>query len=149
MAVMTTTLTSPTHATSSAPDCAQRLRDLQRVNAAVSGLTGISMAAFSGWLSDQIDLPRALTLGLGLGLVAWSALLLAVARQPTPRLVRAALVVAAGDAAWVVGSVALVVWRNPSGLGIALVLAAAAVVDCFAVIGFVVARRVRGQDSHR
>ncbi len=72
----------------------QPLRDLQRINAAFSGLTGLAMAASSGWLSQQIDLPRSIVASLGVGLVGWSALLVALAVRPAQRLVRASTLVA-------------------------------------------------------
>ncbi|MEQ1699533.1 MAG: hypothetical protein ABMA25_05445 [Ilumatobacteraceae bacterium] len=120
------------------------LRDLHRVNAAFSSATGVAMAAASGWVSRQLDLPRPFVVVLGSGLVGWAALLVLLAAQTAPRLVRLSALVAAGDAGWVVGTAALFVARRPTAIGAALALATAAVVAVFAVTGF---WRVRSASS--
>lgn len=121
----------------------QPLRDLHRINAAFSGLTGLAMAAFSGPLSQQIDLPQAALAVLGIGLVGWSMMLVALAVQSGPRLVRLSALVAAGDAAWVIGSVALIVLRDPTATGTSLTIGAATVVAAFAAMGVVLGARAR------
>lgn len=100
----------------------QLLRDLQRVNAAFSGLTGVTIAALNGWLSRQVDLPRPAVAMLGIGLVGWSMMLVVVAVLSAPRLVRASAFVAAGDAAWVIGTVALIALRSPTNPGLLAVI---------------------------
>jgi hypothetical protein len=121
----------------------QPLRDLQRINGAFSGLAGLAMAAFSGWLSRQVDLPRSFVAVLGIGLVSWSMTLVVLAVQPAQRLVRATTLVATGDAAWVIGSVALIVLRGPTATGTTFAVAAAAVVAMFATAGFVLGGRAQ------
>lgn len=121
----------------------QPLRDLQRVNAAFSGLTGATIAACSGWLSRQLDLPRPALAVLGIGLVGWSTMLVVVAVLSAPRLTRASAFVAAGDAAWVIGTVALIALRNPTTTGTTLAIVAATLVAAFATAGFVLRGRAR------
>lgn len=121
----------------------QPLRDLQRINAAFSGLTGLAMAAFSNPLSRQVDLPQTALAVLGIELTGWSMMLVILAVQPGPRLVRFSTLVAAGDAAWVIGSVALIVLRDPTTIGTTVALAAGAVVAVFAIAGVVLGQRAR------
>ncbi len=119
----------------------QPVRDLQRINAAFSASTGIVMAAMSGWLSRQVDLPRPVVAALGIGLISWSALLVVLAVQPARRLIPLASLVAAGDATWVIGSVALIAIADPTTLGALCVAVAAVVVAGFAVAGLLLGRR--------
>ncbi|MEN9646408.1 MAG: Polyketide cyclase / dehydrase and lipid transport [Actinomycetota bacterium] len=121
----------------------QPLRDLQRINAAFSAATGIAMAATSSWLSRQVDIPRPVVAVLGVGLVGWSVLLVALAAQPAHRLIPASRLVAAGDATWVIGSAALILVADPTSAGALLVAAAAAAVAAFAIAGLVLGRRAR------
>lgn len=121
----------------------QSLRDLQRINAVFSGLCGLAMAASSGWLGRQIDLPRSFVVVLGGSLVIWSAILVVLAVQPAQRLVRASMLVATGDAAWVIGTVALIVLLDPTATGTTFATAAAAVVGGFTVAGLVLGARAR------
>lgn len=121
----------------------QPLRDLQRINAVFSGLTGLALAVFSGSLSPQVDLPRVVVAVLGAGLVGWSMMLVVLAVQPERRLVRTSRLVAAGDAAWVIGSLALIALRDPTATGTSLTIAAGAVVAVFAVAGVVLGSRAR------
>jgi hypothetical protein len=121
----------------------QPLRDLQRINAAFSGLTGLAMATFNGWMSRQIDLPRPVIVVLGIGLISWSMMLVVLAVQPARRLARASTLVAAGDAAWVIGSAVLIALRDPTTAGTTFATAAAAVVAVFATAGFVLGGRAR------
>ena len=121
----------------------QPLRDLQRINAAFSGLTGLALAAFSGSLSRQIDLPQTALAVLGIGLVGWSMMLVQLAVQPGPRLVRFSALVAAGDAAWVIGSVALIVLGDPTATGTSLTIGVATVVAAFSTMGVVLGAQAR------
>lgn len=121
----------------------QPLRDLQRLNAAFSGLCGLAMAASSGWLGQQLDLPWPFVAMLGVGLVGWSALLVVLAVQPARRLVWASTLVAMGDAAWVAGTAALLALRDPTATGTNSAVVAAAVVGGFAVAGVVLGGRAR------
>lgn len=123
----------------------QRLRNIQRVNAAFSATTGAAMAVTSGWLARQVDLPRPVVVALGIGLVGWSAVLGVLAVQPEQRLVRMSRLVATGDAAWVLGSIVLALARDLTGVGMALVIGAAAVVAVFAAGGQITAS---GVDHH-
>jgi hypothetical protein len=125
----------------------QHLRDIQRANAAFSATTGAAMAATSGWLSRQVDLPRALVVVLGIGLIGWSAVLVVVAVQRAQRLVPASRLVAAGDAAWVLGSIVVTAVLDLTAVGTALVLGTAAVVAAFAAGGLIAASRVGHHDS--
>lgn len=120
------------------------LRQLQRINAAFSGLTGVAMAAASDWLSRQIDLPRLVVAVLGVALVVWSVLLVLLAGQPVSRLVPLSRLVATGDAGWVLGSIVLMVVGALTRVGFAIVGAAAAIVAGFAVMGFALSRRAWG-----
>jgi hypothetical protein len=121
----------------------QPLRDLQRINAAFSATTGVAMAASSSWLSRQVDLPRPVLALLGVALVGWSVLLVVLATQPIRRLVPLSRVVAAGDAAWVTGSAAVIVAADPTAIGTLLVASAATVVAVFAIAGVVLGRRAQ------
>lgn len=123
----------------------QPLRDLQRLNAAFSALTAVAIAAASGWLSHELDAPRFVVVVVGVGLIGWAALLVVLAVQPARRLVRMSALVAAGDAAWVIGSVVLIVMGDVTGAGAVLVAVAAVLVAGFAIAGIVLGRRARLQ----
>lgn len=126
----------------------QPLRDLHRLNAAFSGITGVAMAASSGWLSRRIDLPRSFVVVLGVGLVGWAALLIVLAVQPARRVVRASPFVATGDAMWVLATAALLLSRQPTATGTTFAITAAAVVAALATAGFVLVGRARHSSPH-
>lgn len=123
----------------------QPLRDLQRLNAAFSAITAAAIAAASGWLRRELDAPRFVVVVVAVGLIGWAALLVVLAVQPARRLVRMSALVAAGDAAWVIGSVVLIVMGDVTGAGAVLVAVAAVLVAGFTIAGIVLGRRARLQ----
>ncbi|MGP9821607.1 hypothetical protein ACTZWW_16445, partial [Salinarimonas sp. NSM] len=110
------------------------LRRALLVDVAASGAAGITLAGAAGTLAGPLGLPETLLRLAGVVCLAWASLLwLAAARPRLPRLVAWGIV--EGNALWVLGSVALLVGGlvSPTALGVALVLAQAALVGGFAV----------------
>jgi len=108
------------------------LRRVLLADAAMSGLSGVTLVLGAPVLEPAFALPRALLIVVGLGLLPFSAFLVAIARRPlSPAAVRT---VVAANAAWVVASVLLLAsgWIQPTALGYAFVVVQAMAV---AVVG--------------
>ncbi|WP_216216078.1 hypothetical protein [Amycolatopsis aidingensis] len=103
------------------------LRMVLRVDAVASGGLGVLLVALSGVLDGLFGLPVLLSVLAGAGLVVWAAFLGWVSVGLAPGLVREVVL---GNLVWVLASVAFAVaaWSELTGLGIAFVLAQAAVV---------------------
>src|SRR5262245_19205463 len=99
-----------------------------RVNALSSAACGVLMVALPGTLGDVTGLSPWLLHVVGLGLLPFALFVVHVGQNPSPGLVR---VVSAMDFSWVLASVGLVVFASPTALGVAFVLASAAVVELF------------------
>lgn len=109
------------------------LRRALRANAGFSALSGLAIAGFSGSLPDVMGAgPSLLYLVLGIGLAAYAAHLFLLSRRDELRRLEAVLVVA-GDVAWVAGSAVVLVAGVLTAQGAALVAGAAAVVAALAV----------------
>jgi hypothetical protein len=119
------------------------LRLALRLDAAASGAMGLGLAATSTVADSVLGVPAGWLVGIGLGLVAWAVLLAVIARGPAPS--GAVWSVVAGNAAWVVASVATVVagWFPLTGLGIAFVILQAAAVVVLLELQYVGLRRMR------
>jgi hypothetical protein len=98
------------------------------LDAAMSGASGLVLAAGAPWLDGLLGAPTALLVPLGLFLAAYAGGLVLVARRgaPTP----AVLAIVVGNALWVVASVAVVIadWLTLTTTGTVLALAQAAAV---------------------
>ncbi|MGD9753141.1 MAG: hypothetical protein AB7W59_19275 [Acidimicrobiia bacterium] len=129
---------------------ARWLRCVLAVNAATSAVTG-ALALSAGRATADALGTGAVTvvrvLGAGLLLFALDVALLASGRLRRPTLAHGALAVAALDAAWVAGSIAVVLGAELSGTGRAVVAVQAIGVADFAALQVVLARRIRRGDA--
>jgi len=116
------------------------LRRVLLVDAATCIATGALLTLDSAPLSRLLGLPEVLLLYAGASLFPCAALMLWVALRE--RLSHAgAWIVVAGNAAWVLGSVALLVAAAPTVLGYAFVIAQAFAVALLAELEFIGLRR--------
>jgi hypothetical protein len=76
-----------------------------RANAVFSATTGTILVVASVPVSSWLGIETWVSIGLGLGLIGFAALLVVLARDPQPALVRAVIV---ADAVWVVGAVTVI-----------------------------------------
>lgn len=114
-----------------------------RLDAAVSGVTGLAMLALANPIGDLLDLPVELLRGAGAILLVLNAALFWLARRPA--ISRTELYAVAGiNLVWAIDSVVLLVtgWVEPSALGVAFVLFQAVVVLLFAELQVMAARRL-------
>ena len=105
------------------------LRNLLLADAASCLAIGAALALGAGLVADRLGLPAALLRGAGLVLLPFAAFVLFVASRPI--LSRPAVwLIIGGNAAWVVGSAALLIggFAAPTALGIAFVIAQALIV---------------------
>ena len=117
-------------------DPSRFLRRVLLVDAAICIATGALLTLDSAPLSRLLGLPELLLLYAGASLFPCAALMLWVALRE--RLSPAgAWIVVAGNAAWVAGSVALLVATAPTALGYAFVIAQALAVALLAELEFV------------
>lgn len=109
------------------------LRQILRIDAAITGATALLMLAGAPLLDGLLDLPTVLLAAAGAVLVPYVAYLLWLAsRDPVPRAgIRAAI---AANVAWAVGCAVLLLggWVEPNALGVAFILLNAIVVFVFA-----------------
>jgi hypothetical protein len=118
------------------------LRRALVADALTSGACGLVLAAAAQPLSGLLGLPTGLLRGAGLALLPFAALVAWLGiRTALPRAAVWALV--AVNALWVVESVVLVLsgWVQPTGLGVAFVLAQAVLVALLAELEVVGLRR--------
>lgn len=111
------------------------LRKVILADAAASGAMGLLLLAAAGPLAPLLGVPAALMQPVGAFLLLWSgALVLLLRRATLPA--GAVWLVAAINAAWVIDSVLVMVlgWLQPTPLGVAFILAQAAVVAMFALL---------------
>ncbi|HUG13914.1 MAG TPA: hypothetical protein VMM78_02755 [Thermomicrobiales bacterium] len=118
------------------------LRRVLLADSLVSGGAGLLLLAAAGPLHDTLGLPAALLRVAGVTLLPWCALLIYAARRPvTPR--RVVWSVVGVNLLWVAGSALLLVsgWVDPTGLGMAFVIAQAVAVLAFADLQLLGLRR--------
>jgi hypothetical protein len=108
-----------------APGARITLRQVLNFDAATCIAFGLLLVIGTAPLSGLLGLPQALLFYSGLVLFPSAALMLIAARKLSAPLVG---VVIAGNAAWVVASVIVAFALEPTGLGVAFVLAQAAAV---------------------
>jgi hypothetical protein len=120
------------------------LRIALLADAVASGAMGVLLAAAAAPLSGWFGLSEALLREVGLFLLPYATLLVFLAGRARTPILPAQLVVA-GNAAWVLGSIALLVsgWVAPTALGIAFVIAQALAVTILAEAQFIGLRRLR------
>jgi hypothetical protein len=115
-----------------------------RANAAFSATTGAILVVASVPLSSWLGIAIWISIGLGLGLLGFAAVLVVLARDPQPALVRAVIL---ADAAWVAGAVTVIAvfpdLMSTAGLW-ALALVSVVVAE-LAVAQYVGLRRVERQ----
>ncbi|MEL6890554.1 MAG: hypothetical protein AAFP84_03080 [Actinomycetota bacterium] len=109
------------------------LRAVLRLNAANSLVCGLALAVFASTLADRLGTgyPGWVRL-VGLGLLPFAAFVWWVAAGPPERLRHEVPLIVAGDIAWVVASVVGLALGWFDGIGVAIVIAMAVVVDTFA-----------------
>ena len=76
-----------------------------RANAVFSATTGSALLFASVPLSSWLGIEMWVSIGLGLGLIGFAGILMELAREPRPSLVR---IVVLADIAWVVGAVIVI-----------------------------------------
>ncbi len=80
-------------------------------NAMVSGVTGLVLVVGASGLDSWLGVNRWVLAGVGAGLVAFGVALVIWARSPK-WLLRGGLLAVAGDAMWVIGTVALIAFTD-------------------------------------
>lgn len=118
------------------------LRKVLYADSVVSGGAGLLLLAAGGPLGDAFGLSATFLRVVGVSLLPWFALLIYAATRPAPpRLLVAGII--GVNLLWVAGSVLLLVsgWVDPTGLGIAFVIAQALAVLAFADLQILGLRR--------
>jgi hypothetical protein len=127
-------------------------RLLLTVDGAVSGATGLVMAAGAAHVAPALDLPPALLRYAGAALLPFAALVLHFARLPAPSRARVWAVVAL-NVAWVAGSALVLIAGvvTPNALGLAFVIFQALVVALLAELQYLSLRTglPRGRPDRR
>lgn len=116
-----------------APDRSSPLRRVLVVDAMATGAAGLLMLAGGGFLDDRLDLSTALLRWAGLILIVYAGLVWWVGMRPViPRVPIAAFITI--NIAWGIGCLVLLAGDrvDPSGLGVAFILAHVAVVTIVA-----------------
>lgn len=123
---------------------ARALQRPLRANAVFSGACGILLVLLPGWWARQIGLaPAWLLAGLGLGLLAFAALVLWASARPAERRgVIAAIIVA--DLGWVLATPVVMVAgaAQVTAFGLGLLAGVATVVALFAALQWLCWRRL-------
>lgn len=120
------------------------LRIVIAADAAVCGISGLSLALDAGLVAGPLGMPAAVLQPLGEGLIAYAVVLAWLASRPSlPRAVVWTLV--ALNVAWAVESVMapMIGWAQPTGVGLALLLVQAAGALLVADLQFLALRRAR------
>ena len=118
------------------------LRTALLADAAATAVTGILLAAASGWLEGWLNIPAALLFYAGAALIPFASFVLYLGTQR--QVSRAAVwAVVICNALWVVDSLLLLTsgWVTPSLLGYTFVVAQALVVAAFSELQFTGLRR--------
>lgn len=106
-------------------------------DAVVSGAVAVLQVLAANWLAELLQLPRSLLLETGVFLLAYTVLLIVLARSPRVWSVLIGLIVI-GNAGWAACCLVLLVtgMLSPNLLGVAFVLVQAFAVLIFAVLEF-------------
>ncbi len=118
----------------------QFLSRVLMADALVSGAAGVVMIVGGSFLAPLLNLPAALLQIAGLSLLPWFIALIALARQASVSR-GALLIVIAVNAAWVIGSIAVLLVFQPSMFGYAFVIAQAVAVGVFAELQIIALKR--------
>jgi hypothetical protein len=112
------------------------LRDVMRLDAAVTGANGVAYLALAGALEDLLGLSAPLLRGVGAFLVVF-ALFVAVLGTRVP------LAVIGANIAWAAGSIvaAIAGWGSPETVGTVWIVLQAITVGAFAELGLLGPRR--------
>ena len=118
------------------------LRRVLMTDTAFSGISVLALILAAGPLAGPLGLPESFLRSLGLILVPFVAFIAWVALR-RPVVVGAVWTLIAGNALWVLASIALLAsgWLSPSGLGIAFIVGQAVIVGLFAELQFIGLRR--------
>ncbi len=114
------------------------LRRTLAVDAATCAAMGVLLIGFQAPLAALLGLPDALLFYAGVALLPCAALMLAAHRSRA-----LAWLVVAGNAAWIAGSVAVLLAASPTALGYAFVIAQALAVAVLAELEFIGIRTAR------
>ena len=120
------------------------LRRVLLADSVVVGASGVLLALAAGPLGDLFELPVLLLRIVGLALLPYAAFVYYVAsRERIPR--SGAWAVVGFNMLWVVASLLLLVtgWVDPSGIGIAFIIAQALLVAAFADVEYLGLRRAK------
>lgn len=112
------------------------LSQILRADAVACALLAVGLLLLSGPVEDRLGLPTTLSLVVGLALLPWMAgLLMAASRPVRPGVI---LAIVAGNAVWVLASLALAAagWADLTGPGTAFVLVQAAGVAVIAALEY-------------
>jgi len=106
-------------------------------DAVVTGAAAVLQLAAASWLSELLALPRTLLVESGTFLVAYTLLLIVLARSTSVSSVIIAAIVL-GNIAWGAGCIGLLITDalSPSGLGVAFVIMQAVAVLVFATLEY-------------
>ena len=118
------------------------LRCVLFADAAISGVSGLLMALGAGQLSALLGLPEPVLRYAGLALLPWAALVAWLAlRDAPPRVAVGAVIL--GNLLWAADCVVILLagWVEPTGLGLAFVLAQALTVALLAELQYFGLRR--------
>ncbi|MGB8398120.1 hypothetical protein [Bradyrhizobium sp.] len=121
------------------------LRRAILLDAVVSGLTGLLQAFGAGMLAPMLNLPEALLRDSGLFMIVYAALIGWLGTRPSmPKVL--VLIVIAGNAAWTLGSIALLLSGavSPNLLGTMFILVQAIATGAFAELQYIGLRRSGG-----
>lgn len=112
-----------------------RLDHILLADAATCTAMGVVLAASPGLIGGLTGIPRGLLFWAGLGLIPVAAYMALIASRYIDWPAAVGLVIA-GNAVWVVGSLALFTIVNPSAFGAAFILGQAAVVIVFSLLEY-------------
>ena len=122
------------------------LRRALLADAIFSGVSAVLLTAGAGMLAPLFDLPEALLRETGLFLIAYAAFVGWLGTRPSvPKIL--VLIVIAGNAAWTLGSIALLLSGavTPNLLGEIVVAAQAMATGAFAELQFIGLRKSSGE----
>ena len=119
------------------------LRNVLMLDAVASGATGLLLAFGAGILAPLTGIDPAIAQPAGVFLIPYAALVAWLATRPA-QAVPLVWTVVLVNLAWVVESVGALGWLTPNALGVAFVIAQAAVVGAFAGLQMVGLKRAGG-----
>ena len=121
------------------------LRRAIQADAIVTGAVALLQTFSAGLLAPLLNLPYPLLLETGLFLIAYTALVGWLGTRPSMPKALVAIVIA-GNAAWALGSIALMLsgWVNPNLLGDAFIAVHAISTGVFAELQYIGLRRSGG-----